>query len=110
MGNKITTILCDFDGVMVNRFTELSVKDFCSASGIKQEDFARISQDAAQGWDTGQISTDQYFAALIEKLRLELTPVDMKKFLPKLTRGISKRMKIFITGWIKLLRVTLWFV
>lgn len=94
--NEIKTILFDFDGVMVNRFTELSVKDFCSAYGIKRDDFRRVSVKASGGLDTGQKKEIDYFSELIEKLSLKASPTKLQKFFSDADmRNIKKNERLY---------------
>jgi FMN phosphatase YigB (HAD superfamily) len=79
----IKAILLDFDGVMVNRFTELSVKDFCSAFGalgVKPDDFKKVSSVAATGLDVGSKSEIEYFNELIHGLKLNMTADKLRNF------------------------------
>jgi len=79
----IKAILSDFDGVMVNRFTALSVKDFCSAfaaSGVKVDDFNKISSTSANGLDVGSKSEIEYFGNLVDGLKLNIAADELQNF------------------------------
>lgn len=78
--NKTKAILCDFDGVLANRFTELSAKDFCSAYSVNVDDFKKVSAETSKGLDIGQRREVDYFAELIARLSLKITPAELQKF------------------------------
>ncbi|RJQ34153.1 HAD family hydrolase [Candidatus Parcubacteria bacterium] len=76
----IKAIIFDFDGVLVNRFTELSVESFCRTNHIDKKQFARISSQAAAGLDIGTKTEYQYFKIIAAQLNLKITPQEIKKF------------------------------
>ncbi len=75
-----TTILCDIDGVAVNRFTALSVKDFCAAYGIEPDAFNAAAGEAARGLDVGQKKESDYFSEIATRLSLDMTSGELQGY------------------------------
>src|SRR3989338_6729187 len=76
----VQTTVCDFDGVMVNRFTVLSTNDFCAHYGVARERFDEVARRAAVGLDVGERTEMEYFTELADALSLGVSPDEIKSF------------------------------
>jgi putative hydrolase of the HAD superfamily len=97
--SKIKVILSDFDGVMVNRFTESSVNDFCAKYGktdFTPSDFNKISADAVMGLDVGKKNKEEYFRELIHGLHLKMTVKKMLEYFAEADMRNMRRNEQFV--------------
>jgi HAD superfamily hydrolase (TIGR01509 family) len=97
---EIKVILSDFDGVVANKFTEMSARDFCSKYGVIPNEFKNVSAGAVKGLDEGLKNNDEYLNDLIVGLKLKISPDEMQSFFAEADRRNIRRDPS-VWGWLK---------
>jgi HAD superfamily hydrolase (TIGR01509 family) len=97
--DKARAVLCDFDGVMVNRFTVASAKRFCSENSIVYEHYQEIANCLGQQLDIGELSGGGFFAHIAKEFDLDMSPQEIQAFFAEADKhNIKKDERLY--GWL----------